>query len=94
MKLFILREVWTETYDCPDNGLTDICETYADINVSQDAGILQAIADNLTSGFRGRYWSEKRANELQALYPQYDGHRESRFVVLDISNLLIPESEA
>ena len=28
MKLFELRAVWVETYDCPDNGLQEICDKY------------------------------------------------------------------
>ena len=31
MKLFELYACWEESYDCPDNGPTKICDTYETI---------------------------------------------------------------
>lgn len=89
MQLFILRARWKETYDCPDNGETNICDTYEDLYVSSDRVALASIAENLQSGHRGKNWSEKRAKELRKLHFGWDDFREITYTVDDISALII-----
>lgn len=89
MKIYILREVWTETYDCPDNGLTNICETYVDVKISQNKEVLDNIAEQLNRGMIGEYWTEKESNRLRALYSGYDSMKDSKFVVEDVTELFI-----
>lgn len=88
MSLYILRETWTEKYDCPDNGETDICETYIDIKISENPEALLEMAHNLNRGHVG-HWTEKRSKELREIHPDYDMHRDSRFDVMDVSDLVI-----
>ena len=64
MEIFVLRAKWEEHYDCPDNGDTKICDTYEDIKFSDCRSYLQSIADDLNSGFKGTYWSEKRSKAV------------------------------
>jgi hypothetical protein len=90
MKLFELRAEWVETYDCPDNGLTEICEGYDTIALAVNNDTeLKAIAEDLRSGFKGGYWSKKRIDELRKIYPNYDDFRDTDYNVYDISDLLI-----
>jgi hypothetical protein len=77
MQIFVLRAKWEEHYDCPDNGDTKICDAYEDVKFSNWKAELQRIADDLNSGFRGRYWSEKRADELRRMDPNYNDSREN-----------------
>lgn len=89
MKLFELRAVWVETYDCPDNGLQEICDKYETIAFSMDTVKLQAIADELEKGYNGRNWSLKRCNELRKLYSGHDDWRETEYKIVDISSLIL-----
>jgi len=89
MNLYILRELWTETYDCPDNGLTNICETYVDINISSNKKSLDEIAEELNRGLINNCWSEKKISRLRSLYSGYDCMKESKFIVEDVTELLI-----
>jgi hypothetical protein len=84
---YILREVWTETYNCPDEGLVNICETYVDIKISTDMQKLQKIADELNRGIKGEFWSATESNRLRSLYAGYDDMKDSKFVVEDITEL-------
>ena len=88
--MYILKAVWTESYDCPDNGEIEICETFEIINASNDMGKLQAIADDLSAGYgkNGR-WNEERSKHLQKLYSGYDYFRNTEYVVCDLSDITI-----
>lgn len=88
MTLFILRETWTEYYECPENGRTEICTTYNDIKISSNKEVLEDIAANLNRG-HGEYWTVERADELRAIYPGYDDYIDPTFMVVDVSNLVI-----
>lgn len=87
MKLYVLRATKTETYDCPDNGLQDICERYEDVEFSTKRESLDTKAENLNQGHVG-YWSEKRANELRSLHAGYETHDRYTYTVVDVSDLL------
>jgi len=86
---YILREKYKETYDCPDNGLTDICDVSIDISISSNKEKLEEIAKELNLGFNGGYWSGKKNNRLRSLYSGYDCMRDSKFIVEDITELFI-----
>ena len=89
MKLFELRAMWVETYDCPDNGLQEICDKYETIAFSTDTAKLQVIADELEKGYNNRNWSLKRCNELRKLYSGYDDWRETEYKIVDISDFIL-----
>lgn len=89
MKLFELQAVWNETYDCPDNGLIEICENHDTIAYSIDEKKLEEIAKELGLGYKGRDWSMKRCNELRKLYSGYDDWRETEYKIVDISGLIL-----
>ncbi len=84
--LFVLRATREEIYDCPDNGTTKICDVYEDIRFSFEREALDATAADLNRGHGGDYWSEKRANELRRLHPNYDDA--CTYSVHDVSDLL------
>ena len=89
MRLFVLRATKTETYDCPDNGLTNICDRYEDVQFATEPEALTAMAKDLNKGHVG-YWSEKRAKELRKLHSDYDdGYT---YAVHDVSNLFTEEA--
>jgi len=90
MKLFELCACWEESYDCPDNGPTKICDTYETIAfaVDDDAG-LRSLAAELELGYKGGYWSVTRSRHLRKLYPGYDDHRDTKYVVTEVSDLII-----
>jgi hypothetical protein len=85
-KLYVLRAVMMETYDCPDNGPTNICERYEDVLFATEREALDANAENLNRGYdRGR-WTFPRLQELRALHAKYDeGYKYS---VHDVTELL------
>lgn len=89
--LFVLRAVVTETYDCPDNGLTNICERYEDIQFDTKRAALDLKAVDLNKGHTG-FWSEKRAKELRRLHAGYGS--EYTYSVNDISHLLREEVQS
>jgi len=78
--LYILREVWTETYNCPDEGLQNICETYADISISSNKKKLDEIAEQLNIGMVGKYYSERENKRLRLFYSAYDCMKDSMFL--------------
>jgi hypothetical protein len=84
MKVFILKETWTESYDCPENGPTEICETFTIVAASQDKQKLEAMAENLGKGYHNGFWSSERTKELRAIYPDYDFCRNSIFTVEEL----------
>jgi len=86
--LFALHVRWTETYDCPDNGPTNICDVCEVLYLSGDQQRLLDIAENLRRGHVG-FWTEKRANELRALYPGYDDMRTTTYTVDDVTHLVL-----
>lgn len=90
MKLYVLRATYKETYDCPDNGLTDICERYEDIGFSTAPEGLAEVAADLNRGHDGKYWSEERANALRKLDPNYGEYNGACYAVYDVSNLFNP----
>lgn len=90
MKLFELRAEWVEQYDCPDNGNTDICDNYDVIAITiNDDSQLKTIAEDLSKGFKNNYWSLKRAKELCSLYPNYNDFRETKYVIHEITDMII-----
>jgi len=86
MKLYVLRATIKETYDCPDHGLTHICDRYEDVNFSLSPEPLKAMAENLNKGHVA-FWSEKRSKELYDLHPSYDNNY--IYTVEDVSDILI-----
>jgi hypothetical protein len=94
MKLFELRACWEEVYDCPEEGEVKICDTYESIAFAVDDDTkLKVIAEELTAGFEGDYWSEERAARLRQLYPHYDMHRETKYTVVDVTDLIMPAQQ-
>ena len=90
MKLFELRAEWVEQYDCPDNGLTNICDNYDVIAITlNDDSRLKTIAEDLIRGFKNNEWSLKRAKELRALYPEYETDRETTYVIHEITDKIL-----
>jgi len=91
--LYILRAKWEEHYDCPDNGKTEICDKYNDIAISHDKAKLEEMAKKLTIGHTdqpGGYWTEKRADELRAIYPRYEFEQvDYTYTVDDVSAIVI-----
>lgn len=93
MTLYELRAQWAEYYDCPDNGQTKICDTYETIAFAVDnPAPLNAIRDELITGYRGKYWSLAECNRLRRLYPGFDDHRETTYEVHEVSHLIIPQT--
>ena len=89
MKLFELRAEYVETYDCPEEGKVESCDKYDVIAITiNDDTKLKEIADDLSRGFKN-YWSLKRSKELHALYPNYDGYRETKYVIHDITDSIL-----
>lgn len=92
MKLFVLRATMRETYDCPDNGETFICDRYEDVAFSTDRTRLGSTADDLNAGFGyGCYWSERRQSQLRELHAGYDVNY--TYSVCDISELILEDGE-
>ena len=89
MKFFELRAMWVETYDCPDDGLVEICDKYETIAFSTDTVKLQAIANELEKGYKNNNWSLKRCNELRKLYSGYDDFRETEYKIIDVSDFIL-----
>lgn len=89
MPLYILREIYTEYFDDSDYGKTKVCEVSIDIAISYDKDKLDNIAENLSRGYKNGHWSEKRARELRNLYGNYDEFRDSTFIVVGVSDLII-----
>lgn len=89
MTLFELRAYWLETYDCPDNGLVEICDKYETIAFSTDPAKLQNISNELEKGYKGNHWSLKRCNELRKLYSGFDDFRDTKYQISDISDFII-----
>lgn len=90
MRLFELRAEWIEDYDCPDNGITEICDNYDVIAIqinSKDKLIV--MAEDLLKGFKNGHWSLKRVKELRAIYPNYDYFRETRYTIHELTDLVI-----
>lgn len=91
MRLFELRACWEEHYDCPDNGDIKICDTYETIAFAIDDDTkLKEMADNLAAGYKGRFWSERRSNQLRKLYPGHDDFRETEYKVVEVTELILP----
>lgn len=88
MNLYVLRAHMRETYDCPDNGLIEICERYEDIEFSTRHNSLEAKAADLNKGHTG-YWSESRANALHRMHSGYND--EYTYSVHDVSELMSDE---
>lgn len=88
-QLFELRARWKVWYDCPDNGWTDICDCYESVALSQDRSKLDEMAAELTSGYKGEYWTLERSQELRKLHPGYDNMRDTKYEVVDVSDLVI-----
>lgn len=88
--LYVLKATWAENYDCPDNGLTHICDVFDIIALSSNKATLDAIAADLSAGYKGQRWSERRSDHLRKLYCNYDDFRDATFTVEDASSLVIP----
>jgi hypothetical protein len=90
MRLFELRAEWVEEYDCPDNGVTEICNSYDVIAIQINGNDkLVAMAEDLSKGFYGDSWSLERATELRAIYPNYDDFRDTKYTVHELTDLVI-----
>jgi hypothetical protein len=95
MRIFELRACWKETYDCPDNGEVNICDTYEAIALAIDDDTqLKAIAAELAKGFNGEYWSKRRADALQKLYPGYDDFRDTQYKIVEMTDLIVSEKHS
>ena len=90
MKIYELRAVWRETYQCPEDGIQDICENHDTIAIQIDTDDkLKVLQADLMQGFKNNYWSLKRSNELRRIYPQYDDYRDQKFVIVELTNFII-----
>jgi hypothetical protein len=90
MKLYELRAVWRETYDCREEGVQDICENHDTIalQIDSDEKLKQMQAD-LIKGFNNNYWSLKRSKELRSIYPQYDDYKDQKFIIIELTDFII-----
>lgn len=88
-KLYVLRAYWTEQWNDADEGLMDVCETYADIGFSINRHELEKIAADLVKGQTGKFWSERRAKQLRSLWGGYDDFKDYTFKVEDITSFII-----
>ncbi|QCQ57898.1 hypothetical protein Barba22A_gp047 [Rheinheimera phage vB_RspM_Barba22A] len=81
-----------EKYDCPDNGVTEICNNYDVIAIQINGNDkLVTMAENLLKGFYGDNWSLERATELRAIYPNYDDFRDTKYTVHELTDLVIDD---
>jgi hypothetical protein len=94
MKLFELRACWVEFYDCPDNGLTKICDAYETIAFAvNDDTPLKNIAADLDKGFHGGCWNKTRADALRKLYSRYNDFRDTEYKIIEVTDLVIKHDE-
>lgn len=70
MKIFLLKENWTEVYNDPDEGSVEIGRFSRTVKASKDSEKIQKLVDNLNAGFRG-HWTLKRSKELKAIDPDF-----------------------